>query len=331
MFRKIFSLFSPEPDAGGGGGVTRDAALAYLSDFGIDTKSFEGVDDKEVLATHSRYVEAVGKHAPKPAAKNGGTWYDEFKDPTVKEWLKSYGQAYPDPEAVALKALNLEKFVGAEKAGRGVVLPKPDAKPEEWQAFFKKTGVVPEKVDGYKVPAELEKDPIVTKFREHAHKVNMPATLFDDTMKFMVGELKEIQTKEAQEFEQRAEKEFSEVVRGWGKDADKKQEAGRRAAAALIPHDKPEQLQEALTRMEGALGTKFTMELWARIGEAFSEHGFVDNNTGPDGKGMTPAGARIRIEELKKDVEWGKAFAAGDAEKKAEWERLHKIGYPEQK
>ena len=74
---------------------------------------------------------------------SGGAWYDSFKDPETKEWLKAYGTAYPDPESVARKALNLEKFVGSEKSGRGIVMPKPEDDPKVWRDFFAKVGGAP--------------------------------------------------------------------------------------------------------------------------------------------------------------------------------------------
>lgn len=116
----------------------------------------------------------------------GGTppaWYDGFKNPEVKEWIGGQANAYPDPEAVATKALNLERFISAEKSGRGVVMPKADAKPEEWAEFYKKVGGVPEKPDDYKMSAnikpevltQMEADPMVKAFREHAHKSGTPS------------------------------------------------------------------------------------------------------------------------------------------------------------
>lgn len=325
MFKRLFSLMAPEADNNAGGGVTRDAAISFLSDFGHDPKSWEGKDDKVVLETHGRYVAGISKHAPKPDSGNNGAWYDTFKNPDVKEWVKAYDKAYPDTEAMATKAWNLEKFVGADKAGRGVVIPKPDAKPEEWRAFYAKLGV-PEKPEGYTIPKEFEKDPMVAKFREHAHKSGYPPMIFDSALGFVASEIKTMNETAAKEFEQRSAKEFEDTMKSWGRDSDAKQEAGRRAAAMFIPHENKEQLQEVLTRMEGALGTAFTLNFWAKIGESFTEHGFVGGDAGDSGA-MTPAGARLRINELKADKEWVKKYSSGDVEAKELWDKLHKIAY----
>ena len=261
-------------------------------------------------------------------------WYGDFKDTGVKEWLTAYKGAYPDPESVAMKALNLEKFVGAEKAGRGVITPKPDAKPEEWQAFYKKVGGVPEKPDGYKLPDVMAKDAMAVKFREYAHKTAMPPMFFDAAMNFMASETKSVSDGRVAEFEKRGEQDLLDLKTEWpGIEYDKNVELGRRAAQQFIPHKDAAELEDVLVKIEGALGTKTTMKLWAAIGGGIGEHGFVegDGGSGIGGTGMTPEAARIRISELQKDKEWAKSFSSGDADKKAEWDKLHVTAYGSKK
>lgn len=270
--------------------------------------------------------------APPAADPPAPSWYASFENPEVKEWLGKYGNAYPNAESVAAKALHLERFVGAEKAGRGVIVPKADAKPEEWSAFYRKVGGVPEKVEEYKLPGdlgELSKDPVVGKFREFAHKAGMPPVFFGSALQFMGQQLAEAQQNQQAEFERRGEAEMNELRSEWqGVDYDKNVELGRRAAKAFIPHENPEQLADIITRMEGAIGTKMTLKMLANIGGGIGEHSFVQGDGGSNiSGGMTPEAARVRISELTKDVEWSKAFIGGDVDKKAEWDRLHKIAY----
>ena len=271
MFNKLLQFFMLMVDGGEGGG---------------------GADDGKPADGGGKPADGGGGAAP---------WYDGFKDPVVKDWLKAYGTAYPDPEAVAMKALNLEKFIGADKAGRGIIIPKADAKPEEWRAFYAKVGGVPEKVDGYKVPEAMAKDPFIAKFREHAHKIGMPVSHFDSMVSWIGTESAAFTDVETREFEQRATQEMEQVRTDWGNEYDAKTEAGQRAARIFIPGT-PEEREEILTRMEGALGAKVTMNLWASIGAAISEHGYVAGDTASTG-GMTPEAARVRIETLKKDAE----------------------------
>lgn len=267
----------------------------------------------------------------------GGKWYDSFQDPTTKEWLSAYGDAYPTPEALATKAYNLEKFVGADKAGRGVVMPKQDAKPEEWQEFYKKVGGVPEKPDGYKLPstvdqnmaAALNADPMVAAFKEHAHKTGMPPVFFESAMEWYVNAAKGKEQNFADEFSAKAEQDILDLKAEWkGVEFDKNTELGRRASKQFIPHETQDEFEDKLTRIEGALGTKETLKLFASIGAAMGEHGFEggDGGGGMSG-GMSPESARVRISQLKGDSSFAAKLASGDTAARTEWDTLHKLGY----
>lgn len=302
---------------------TVQEARSFVSDF-VDPASLQNVADPDIIALHGRISTAVAKHAPNV---NTGPWYDKFQDENVKNWVKGYGDAYPNAESMALKAFNLEKFVGADKAQRGLVVPATD-KPEEWLPVWKRLGA-PDKPDGYKVPDGLDKDPFTIKLRDHAHKIGMPKTFFDGVMGFLAEEGKLRASQQEIDFEKKAELEYNDVVKEWGSEFDAKVELGRRAAASLIPHKNKDELEEVLHRIEGAIGTKMTMNLWANIGAGMGEHQFVAGE-GIEGEGgMTPEAARLRINALKKDPEFGKKLIAGDVATKDEWKKLHRIGFPE--
>lgn len=271
-----------------------------------------------------------------PAQGTQTAWYDSFKDPGVKEWLKSYNDAYPDPEAVATKALNLEKFLGAEKAGRGVVLPKADAKQEEWREFYKKVGGAPAEPDGYKLPetikpeiaTEMNADPMIAAFREHASKSGMPQMFFQDAVQWYADQMNQRMEQSVKDFSARSEKDMEELKAEWrGVEFDKNTELGRRAAEQFLPHENKDEFIDKMSRIEGALGTKETMKLWAAIGAALGEHSFESGEGGSHPTGMTPEAARVRIDSLKKDSGFTAKLMNNDADSKAEWDRLHKIAF----
>lgn len=280
---------------------------------------------------------AGGAGAGGAGAAPASKWYDSFQDPATKEWLGAYGDAYPNAEAVATKALNLEKFIGAEKAGRGVVAPKADAKPEEWQQFYKKIGGVPDKPDGYKMPANVDQniaaalssDPLVAAFREHAHKSGMPPMFFESAMEWYANTAQNKEQGMIDEFSAKAEQDIADLKNEWrGVEFDKNTELGRRAAQQFIPHADQTEFEDKLTRIEGALGTKETLKLFASIGASMGEHGFEGG--GGDGNmngGMTPASARVRISQLKADSSFAAKLGSGDVAAKTEWDLLHKLGY----
>jgi hypothetical protein len=260
-------------------------------------------------------------------------WYDSFKDAETKEWLKAYNNAYPDPEAVAMKARNLEKFIGAEKAGRGVIVPKPDAKPEEWRAFYAKVGGVPEKAEGYalpttldaKVKAELEKDPVFAAFQKHAHEVGMPQQFFQNSIQWFAKQMADAENGKLDQFEKTTAAEHEALKTEWGKDYDQNIEQARRAVKAFIPHEDAKELESVVSRIEGALGTAATFKLFQNIGKSLGEDAFVaGGGTGGMG-GMTVEGAKLRISQLRQDPAWVSRWSNGGADERAEFDRLTKI------
>src|SRR5262245_744719 len=76
---------------------------------------------------------------------------------------------------------NLEKLPGLQAAGRTIVLPKDDADVDGIKAFRAKLGV-PEKVDGYTVPAKfkdtLKDDKLLPHVSAAALKHGIPAKAF---------------------------------------------------------------------------------------------------------------------------------------------------------
>lgn len=281
-----------------------------------------------------------GAQPPGEGDKSGqppaGTWYDSFKDAETKEWLKAYGTAYPDAESVARKARHLEQFVGADKAGRGIIVPKPDAKPEEWRAYYAKAGL-PEKPDGYKLSEALAKDPVMTRFRDHAHKIGVPAPLFDGVASFIEAEMKSATDAQTAEFQKRSDKEMADLETEWGTNFDANTTIAQRAVKAFIPVPPNTPPAEALkmrkdtmNKLEGALGTRFVMNFFKSIGEALGEHKFVDADGVVDTGGMTVEAAKNEINLLKKDKEFGSKLMAKDAEATKKWGDLHRIAFGQQ-
>lgn len=333
--------------SGGGGGsgggappptFDANAARAYVSEFVSDPESVKTMAEPDLQKLHGRLTAAVTKYAPRPSDPDPNKpWFENFKDPATKEWMTAMKGAYPDAESLASKAYNLEKFMGAEKAGRGVIVPKADATPEEWKMFWGKVAPVPEKPEGYAVPkdldpkiaAELEKDPMLGKFREFAHKAGIPAQ-FAQPMLSWYGQMAfAMENDSVKTFEAEAAADMENLKKEWvGVEFDKNVELGRRAARAFIPHKSPEELKAFINNMTGAIGQSNTFKFLAAIGKGMGEDTFVEGERGVPGV-STPEAARLKIAELKADKVWSKSFVEGDAEKRAEWVRLHKVAYPD--
>lgn len=271
-----------------------------------------------------------------PAAAPAGTppaqndaWYTGFQNEEVRNWTQAKG--WKDPAAMAESAWNLEKLIGHERAGRTVVIPGDDAPAEEVSAFRTKMGV-PEKAEGYmdviKVP-EGQSDAFAKEAANWFHEAGIPpkqaAILAEKWNAHNAAGMQQQSEQQAAD----ADRAFGEVMAGWGKDADANLELGKRAASQFIPAKDGAERQALLSKIEGAIGTKAMLEMFAGIGKGLGEHRVHTNGDG-GGFGMSPAEAQAKINSLKADKAWTTAYLQGDAGKKGEMERLIKIAYPTQ-
>lgn len=277
---------------------------------------------------------AGGAPAGTPAAAPAGTppasndtWYASFENADVRNWTQAKG--FKDPSQLAESAWNLEKLLGHDRAGRTVVIPGDDAPPEELAAFRAKLGV-PENADGYldviKVP-QGESDAFAKEAAAWFHEAGIPpkqaAVLAEKWNAYQADGLK----KQAEQAAANSDREFSEVVAGWGQNADANIELGKRAAAQFIPAKNAEERTAILNKLEGVLGTRTMMEMLTNIGRGLGEHRMHDNGDS-GGFGMSVAEAQAKINAYRADKAWTTAYLNGDAAKKAEMERLHKIAFP---
>ena len=97
---------------------------------------------------------APQENASGVALNDGGTphWLDGVQDPSTKAWAEAKGLKNATVENALGSYHNLEKMMGAEKAGRTVTLLGDDATPEERNEFYGKLGR-PEAADKYSLQA----------------------------------------------------------------------------------------------------------------------------------------------------------------------------------
>lgn len=270
---------------------------------------------------------SAGAGNPAPGAGDGGAaggtpqdWTATFPD-EVRGMIQTKG--WKGPADVIGSYSNLEKLLGADKAGRGVVLPKDDATAEEWAAFHNRLGR-PESADGYKLPVP---DGDSGAFAKTAASWFHEAGLTAKQAEALASKWNEFTGTTAQaqqaEFEQKAALDVQALQKEWGEQFEAQSELARRA------------IREAgLTKEEGqaierALGVGKAAKVFAFLGKQFGEAPMKGGEGEPAGRfGATPEDARARIASLKKDTGWTARYLSGDVEAKAEFERLHKIAYP---
>lgn len=295
MFKNRYRLLMANDAGGGGGGGA--AAGAGAGDVGA----------------------AAGA-----GAGPGGEWFTGIKDEAVRGWVQSKG--FKDPEAAAQSAWHLEKLLGADKAGRSILLPKDEKDEAGYRAVLAKLGM-PEKPDGYGFNPEGVDAELLSRTSAHFHKLGLTKAQAAGLMEFIGAEnkaLEEAEAKADETFTTQSAKEFDELKGKWGADSDRNIELARRAARQFLPK---EQAGELMDKMERAIGTRAMLEFFHAVGAGLGESS-VDGGGSGGGNGfggMSVEGARARLSELRKDPEYVKAWANGDAAKRKEIADLDKI------
>lgn len=246
------------------------------------------------------------------------SWYQEFPD-EVRGLVETKG--WKSPVDAIQSYTNLEKFLGADKAGRGLVLPKEDAGADEWGQVYDRLGR-PQSPEDYKLPLPENANP---EFAQEAagkfHELGLTAKQAQELTEWFNGKSEGALSQQDNELAENAEQQMSELQQEWGKEFDANIESGRRAARQFGVGE------EMLTKMENALGTKDMLKFFANVGKGVGEDAFVEG--GGSGKfGMSPEAARVQINRLKADPEWTAKYLAGNADAKSELEKLMRAGYP---
>jgi hypothetical protein len=256
------------------------------------------------------------------AAANAGTWAESL-DADTKTWVGGMGLDKLPPDQALAKVLPM--YRGAEQklgvpADQLLRLPGKDAKPEDWKAVYSKLGA-PEKPEDYGLQApEGDAGEFLKTATGWFHELGVPKTMAAG-LAGKWGEYVQAQQEVAVgKWNQRFDAEVAELKGAWGQDYDKHLDLSNRVlkAAGFTPEQ-----QKAL---EQALGPKAFRMAFAKFGSMVGEHKFVGGEGG-QGFGMSPESAKARIAALQADKDWQAKYLAGDADKKAEWTRLHEIAH----
>lgn len=212
---------------------------------------------------------------------------------------------------------SLEKLMGADRAGRTVVVPAGED-PVEWNAFHERLGrpATPEGY-GFKAPAGGDQAYVDT-MAKALHDAGISATAAkkivaanDAYVQAMLGQ-QDAATAAA------AEAEEGILRKDWGNEYDARREIARRAAVKLGFDEKQiDDLQKTGSYSK-------TLKILAKMGDLMGEHGAEGLNA-PGSFGMTPEGAAAQLKQLKADPEWAKLAMNPDSKQWAELTLLNKI------
>lgn len=254
---------------------------------------------------------------------NQGSWADSL-DAEMKPWVSGMGLDKLPPDQALAKVLPM--YRGAEQklgvpADQVLRLPGKDAKPEDWRAVYTKLGA-PEKPEDYELtPPEGHNDEFLKVaagwFHKHGVPKNMASALATEWNEYVSAQ----QVAADGQWNQRFDSEINALKGEWkGDEYDKNVDLAKRVMRSTG------WTNEQLGAMEKALGPKAFLQGFAKFGSLVGEHRFVGGQEAGN-FGMTPEAAKQRITDLQKDAAWTASYASGDADKKAEWTRLHQFAY----
>lgn len=221
-----------------------------------------------------------------------GKQYQAF-EPTLQ------AKGWKSPADVLTGYTHLEKLLGADKAGRGLVLPKDDDPPEAWAPVFDKLGR-PATPEDYKLPVPEGADPGFAKAAAgEFHKLGLTAKQATALSEWWNGQATAIQEQQAQ----RVQQDFAALAREWGPQLD----ANRHAMRAAAQHYGL--AEEQVAGLEASLGVGPTAKLLLRLAQENKLVGDGLVGGGKSGFGQTSQQAQAELDSLRADPEFSRSLS----------------------
>ena len=253
-------------------------------------------------------------------AENDETpWYGEIQDQEVSDWAQN--KNFESGEVAMSSYRNLEQMVGAEKAGKTVIIPDDTGDAAKMNTFYNKLGR-PETSDNYEfdLPDNADKD-FVGWFKTNAHE----AGLSSSQAATLVKSYNEMQGGRAQADTDAATLKATEsndaLKTEWGAAYDTNM-AQAQAAAKQFGFTEDE-----INGMENMLGYAGTIQKFQQIGAKLGEANFVNPDlSNPNFAGaMSPGDALTRISELQSDKDWTAKYLQGSKSHVTTMDNLQKM------
>lgn len=233
-------------------------------------------------------------------------WYGDLGDEALTDWAKNKNFT---SAAHAMRAYqNLEKFLGADKAGRGVVVPKEDSPSEEWAAFYDKIGR-PQTPEAYELPVPDGTSPeFANTMAQIMHESGIPKPAAQSLAKAWNEYTESFQQQQNEAKEMEVLQQDAALKREWGAAYNSNiAEANIAVRQFGIEGDTIEALQDAMGYEKTI---KFFYDLRQKIGDDKFISGQTPND--PSRSAYSPAEAERTWQSLLNDKDFVNKVMAGD-------------------
>lgn len=248
------------------------------------------------------------------------TWYSDGDRDFVAN------KAWKSPQDAINAYKELEKFRGAPE-DRLLKLPEKDD-PQEWGKVWQKLGR-PESPDKYEATldfgegVEVQAEAIdgLKKAMFEAGATNKQVAAALDFYKSWASPLIEQQMNAQREFEAQVQRDVEVLEKELGDKFDEFVAGGRRAVeyAGFT--------EEAIDKIEKALGTADTYRLFGKLGNLFAEGEGIEAKAASGSGFVTPEKAKAEIDRLKGDKDFVSRYMSNDKSAHDELRKLEKIAY----
>lgn len=249
------------------------------------------------------------------------------------EWLKGadettlgyvQNKGWTEPTQVLEGYRNLEKLLGADKAGRAVVLPGEKAEPAEVAAFYEKLGRPADPKD-YKIAVPEGYDPgFAEAARAKFHELGITAKQAEALAAWNNEYISNVVAGQQNQTAEAFQKDVATLKEEWGAAHDQNVVVARNVVNALGWD------AAKIDKLSAAIGHKELMQTLHQLGTKMGEDSFVGGKDTQYGGALTPAQAKSRIQELRNDKAWTARYLSRDAEAMAEMTKLQRYAYPDQ-
>lgn len=330
------------PDGAGGGDGGDDTAPGGGGD---DTATGGGGDD--TLAGGGGDDTAAGGEGGNTGAK---WWEDKRLNDDQRQYLTAKGWTMEDPLEALPKVIDAHRHAEKRLGKPADTLIEKPAEGQDVSEWLRKNGDtfgIPEAPDKYdiKPPENWPKDAtwdadFEAEARKIAHEEGIPGKALQRMTDLYAGKVTAMLSGAESELQSATSAMMADLQKDWGDQMPAKISLAQQASGVLaekIGMDS-DQLQNLTAVLSAKTGDANTIRLFAKIGEMLGEDAAGGLNAPGGNLAMTPEAARAKIEEMKKpDSSFQKAMSDKRAGKnvdtyntmKKEWDRLHKIGYPD--